>query len=185
MTVKIINFQVSLRVIVAVLQQAPLIEINFKCYVKKNVIYVILQFHGLGLVNINLPAKYYQNIPNGLSYGHFSQTVRGQNLHKLSGDKIKCLNVGHTLKVNLQFQLTSLGLSNRTFVLLSVALKYPNNFYGTLKSWTSVWLTFSGIECPYRRLILAKHFEILRYQENTLTESVQIPGWGNCLYSGR
>ena len=54
------------------------------------------------------------------SYRHFSRTVRGKiftnrpakNLHKLSGDKIKCLIIGHTLKVNLQFQLTFLGSCN-------------------------------------------------------------------------
>ena len=39
------------------------------------------------------------------SYRHSSQTVRWQNLHKLSCDKIKCLSIGHTLKVNLQFPL--------------------------------------------------------------------------------
>ena len=50
-------------------------------------------------------SKYFKRFK---SYGHFSQTVRGQNLHKLSGDKIKCLITGHTLKVNLQFQLTFL-----------------------------------------------------------------------------
>ena len=40
------------------------------------------------------------------SYRHSSRTIRGQNLHKLSGDKIKCLIIGHTMKVNLQFRLT-------------------------------------------------------------------------------
>ena len=43
------------------------------------------------------------------SYLHFSRTGRWQNLHKQSGDKIKCLIIGHTMKVNLQFQLTFLG----------------------------------------------------------------------------
>ena len=42
------------------------------------------------------------------SYGHFSLFVRGQNVHKLSGDKIKC-----TLKVNLQFQLSALAAYKR------------------------------------------------------------------------
>ena len=46
------------------------------------------------------------------SYGHFS--LLGQNLHKLSGDKIKCLFIGYTLKVNLQFRLTFWGSCNRT-----------------------------------------------------------------------
>ena len=54
--------------------------------------------------------KIYQNIPNGLRvidiFRHFSQTSRRQNLHKLSGVKIKCLIIGHTKKVN--FQLTFL-----------------------------------------------------------------------------
>ena len=38
-----------------------------------------------------------------------SQTGRGQNLHKLSGDKIKCLIIRHSMKFNFQFQLTFLG----------------------------------------------------------------------------
>ena len=46
------------------------------------------------------------------SYRHFSRTGRGKNLHKLSGDKIKCLIIGHSMKVNLQFQLTLLGSCN-------------------------------------------------------------------------
>ena len=45
-------------------------------------------------------------------YRHFSRTGQWQNLHKLSGDKIKCLIIGHTMKVNLQFQLTFLGSCN-------------------------------------------------------------------------
>ena len=46
------------------------------------------------------------------SYRQFSRTGRGQDLHKLSGDKIKCLIIGHSMKVNLQFQLTFLGSCN-------------------------------------------------------------------------
>ena len=61
----------------------------------------ICQSLGLHLVNINAYA-------NGLRviniFRHFSQTGRRQNLHKLSGDKIKCLIIRHTKKVN--FQLT-------------------------------------------------------------------------------
>ena len=41
-----------------------------------------------------------------------SQTVIGQNLHKLSGDKIKCLIIGHSMKFNFKFQLTFLGSCN-------------------------------------------------------------------------
>ena len=44
------------------------------------------------------------------SYQHFSRTGRGQNLHKLSGDKIKCLIIGHSMRFNFKFQLTFLGL---------------------------------------------------------------------------
>ena len=73
---------------------------------------VISQSLGLDVVNINAYAKFHQNIPNGLSYRHLSRTGRGQNLHKLSGDKIKCLIIGHTMKVNLQFQLTLLESCN-------------------------------------------------------------------------
>ena len=36
------------------------------------------------------------------NYRHFSRTGRGQNLHKLSGDKIKCLIIGHSMKVTLK-----------------------------------------------------------------------------------
>ena len=61
-------------------------------------------------------AKFYQNILNGLRvidiFHESSRTGRGQNLHKLSGDKVKCLIVGHSMKVNLQFQLTFLGSCN-------------------------------------------------------------------------
>ena len=46
------------------------------------------------------------------SYRHFPLFGRGQNLHKLSGDKIKCLIIGHTLKVNLQPRLTFLRSCN-------------------------------------------------------------------------
>ena len=41
-----------------------------------------------------------------------SQTVQGQNLHKLSGDKIKGLIIGHSMKFNFKFQLTFLGSYN-------------------------------------------------------------------------
>ena len=40
------------------------------------------------------------------SYRHFSGTGRRQNLHKLSGDKIKCLIIGHSMKFTFKFQLT-------------------------------------------------------------------------------
>ena len=69
-------------------------------------------------ININAYAKFYQNIPNGLRVIDIfheqagtksSQTVQGQNLHKLSGDKIKCLIIGHSMKFNFKFQLTFLG----------------------------------------------------------------------------
>ena len=39
-----------------------------------------------------------------------SQTIQGQNVHKLSGDKIKCLIIGHSMK--FKFQLTFLGSCN-------------------------------------------------------------------------
>ena len=122
---------------------------------------VISQSLGLGLVNINVYAKVYQNIPLSsrdraiftfsvfepwqrhgqsqktcdnllgyilsvsmrmqnfikisqtvLSYRNFSRTGWWQNLHKLSGDKIKCLIIGQSMKVNLQFQLTFYGSCN-------------------------------------------------------------------------
>ena len=49
------------------------------------------------------------------SYRHFSkssQTGRGQNLHKLSGNKIKCMIIGHSVKFNIKFQLTFLESCN-------------------------------------------------------------------------
>ena len=68
--------------------------------------------------------KILSNIPNGLRVIDIfftnrpgtksSQTGRGQNLHKLSGDKIKCLIIGHSMKFNFQFQLTFLWSCNRS-----------------------------------------------------------------------
>ena len=76
----------------------------------------IWQSLGLHLVNINAYAKFYKNIPNGLRvidiFRHFSWTGRGQNLHKLSSDKIKCLIIGYSIKFNFKFQLTFLGSCN-------------------------------------------------------------------------
>ena len=63
-------------------------------------------------------SKYFKRFK---SYRHFftnrtgtksSRTGRGQNLHKLSGDKIKCLIIGHSMKFNFKFQLTFLGSCN-------------------------------------------------------------------------
>ena len=45
-------------------------------------------------------------------FRHFSRTGRRQNLHKLSGDKIKCFIIGHSVKFNFKFQLTFLGSCN-------------------------------------------------------------------------
>ena len=132
---------------------------------------VISQSLGLDLVNINVYAKVYQNIPlssrnraifpfsefvprqrlgqsqmkfdNLLGYilsismrmqnfikifqtvselstfvtknrppSKSSQTGRRQNLHKPSGDKIKCLIIEHSMKFNFKFQLTFLGSCN-------------------------------------------------------------------------
>ena len=131
---------------------------------------IISQSLGLDLVNINVYAKVYQNIPlssrdraifnfsefeprqrlgqsqmtfdNLLGYilsismrmqnfiklfqtvlelstfftnrpaSKSSQTRRRQNFHKLSGHKIKCLIIGHSMKFNFKFQLTFLGSCN-------------------------------------------------------------------------
>ena len=54
-------------------------------------------------------------------FRHFSRTGRGQNLHKLSGDKIKCLIIGHSMKLNFKFQLTFLGSCNNAVVCLNNA----------------------------------------------------------------
>ena len=52
------------------------------------------------------------------SYRHFSRTGRRQNLHKLSGDKIKCLIIGHSMKFNFKFQLTFLESCNLLFLVV-------------------------------------------------------------------
>ena len=65
---------------------------------------VISQSLGLDVVNINAYAKYYQNIPDGLALSTFFTNSPVTKSHKLSGDKIKCLIIGHTMKVFLQFQ---------------------------------------------------------------------------------
>ena len=46
------------------------------------------------------------------SYRHYSRTGRRQNLHKLVGEKNKCLIIGHSVKFNFKFQLTFLGSCN-------------------------------------------------------------------------
>ena len=56
------------------------------------------------------------------SYWHFSRTDRWQNLHKQAGDKIKWLIVGHTMKVNRQFQLSFLGSCNSQSYLMRFRL---------------------------------------------------------------
>ena len=73
---------------------------------------VISQSLGLDVVNINAYAKCYQNIPNGLELSTFFTNSPVTKSSKLSGDKIKCLIIGHSMKVNLQFQLTFLGSCN-------------------------------------------------------------------------
>ena len=69
---------------------------------------VISQPLGLDLININVYANVYQNIPNGLRVMDI--------FHFLTGDKIfakiKGLSIVQTLKVNLQLLLTFLGLCN-------------------------------------------------------------------------
>ena len=78
------------------------------------IINVISQSLGLDVVNINVYAKVYQNIPNCLRVRPIDifRELSRDNLHKLPGDKIKCLIIGHTLKFDLQFQLTFLGSCN-------------------------------------------------------------------------
>ena len=62
----------------------------------------------------NVYAKFHHNIPLNTNRPgtKSSQTVQGQNLHKLSGDKIKCLIIRHSMKFNFKFQLTFLGSCN-------------------------------------------------------------------------
>ena len=73
----------------------------------------IWQSLGLHLVNINAYAKFFSKYSKRFkSYRHFLQTGWRQNFHKLSGDKIKCLIIGHTMKFNFKFQLTFLGSCN-------------------------------------------------------------------------
>ena len=48
---------------------------------------IILQSLGLELANINVYAKLYQNIPNGLrAVGIFRELSGNKQFHKLSGD---------------------------------------------------------------------------------------------------
>ena len=87
----------------------------------------IWQSLGLHLVNINAYVKFYQNIPNGLRvidiFWHFSRTGRGQNLHKLSGDKIKCLIIGHSYEIQLQVSVDFLRV-----VQVKTRKGVPQNF---------------------------------------------------------
>ena len=77
---------------------------------------VISQSLGLDVVNINVYANFYQKYSKRFkSYWHFSWTGRGQNLHKLSRKKIKCLIIRYSVKVNLQLQLTFLESCNMLF----------------------------------------------------------------------
>ena len=77
------------------------------------------------------------------SYRHFSRTGRGQNLHKLSGDKIKCLIIGHSMKFNFKFQLTLLGSCNKYLVYVRVYFKNSSPLR-------------SRSECSERRLLMVK-----------------------------
>ena len=139
---------------------------------------VFSQSLGLDLVNINVYAKVYQNIPLSSrdraiftfsefepqqrlgqsqmtfdiswstscqyqciciilskyskrfkSYQHFSWTARHQNLHKLSGNKIKCLIIGHSMKFNFKFQLTFLGSCNFQGHSRSITDKHESDLF--------------------------------------------------------
>ena len=53
-----------------------------------------------------------------------SQIRRRQNFHKLSGDKIKCLIIRHSMKFNCKFQLTFLGSCSHYFEVASTDAKH-------------------------------------------------------------
>ena len=68
---------------------------------------VISQSLGQDVVNINAYAKFYQNIPNALRVIDIFHEQAGDKIKSSQTvDKIKCLIIGHTMKVNFQFQLT-------------------------------------------------------------------------------
>ena len=71
------------------------------------------------------------------SYRHFSRTGRWHNLHKQAGGKIQCLIIGHTMKVNLQFQLTFLGSCNTERVRV--------NFWCCMHNWFHVLFQFQSL----------------------------------------
>ena len=74
---------------------------------------VISQSLGLDVDNINAYAKVYQNIPNGLRVIDIFHEQAGENIFtNCPVTKSKCLIIGHSMKVNLQFQLTLLGSCN-------------------------------------------------------------------------
>ena len=78
---------------------------------------------GLCLVSVDAYAKFYQNIPNGLGVINIFHEQTGDKIFTnsprtkssqtvLSGDKIKCLIIGHSMKFNFKFHLTFLGSCN-------------------------------------------------------------------------
>ena len=97
------------------------------------------------------------------SYRHFSRTGRGQILHKLSRDKIKCLIIGHSMKFNFQFQLTFLGSCNQSFTAwpiiheLQYRLAYKMVWYDWMQLMIKLHLSF-GINASTCRLT-ASHEE--------------------------
>ena len=96
-----------------------------------------------------------------------SQTVLGQNLHKLSGDKIKCLIIGHSMKFNFKFQLTFLRSCN--FKLLPSFSGCAGRFESTLVAnpegrFLVTWLIYTYLRIQHLIRIsrtISAHIEII------------------------
>ena len=92
------------------------------------------------------------------SYRQFSLFVRGQNLHKQSGDKNKCLR--HTLKVNLQLQLTFLGSCNQRYntcvrILNAFFTNMLNCFCSFLLSYMQSSINVDIVGLPQKYLLIS------------------------------
>ena len=92
---------------------------------------IILQSLGLDLVNINVYAKVYQNIPNSFtSYGYF--LLSGDTLHKRIGDKLlHKLSQGsyRAHSESLSVEYLSLHLHNLIRIKIKVTIFYINAYH--------------------------------------------------------
>ena len=92
-----------------------------------------------------------------------SQTVQGQYLHKLSGDKIKCFIKGHSMKFNFKFQLTFLGSCNYSFIFWRVlklvgGAKIPWSASCRILATTTSFITWWTSKSQILNLIFTLYF---------------------------